>query len=92
MSAHELDSLWRNDDFVIDWRMEPLLEVARTNLGEREDGQSYCLKIPAVLGGQYAVDNFGKMSTEGLIRFSGDLARQIQNMPEGSKVELRVTD
>jgi hypothetical protein len=50
------------------------------------------LKIPATLGGAYALDNIGTIDRGELIAFSGDLAKQIDGLPDGTQIRLRITD
>jgi hypothetical protein len=47
-------------------------------------------KRPFVLGGEFSIDNLAPVdSTEGM-RFRGDLAIQLRDLPDGSEVRLRV--
>jgi hypothetical protein len=88
----EFERLRLDDEFTLDWRMESLVELAEQQLGPVEDDRCYCLKTPAVLGGQYAAENLGTMSRREAIAFAGDLAKQIDHLPDGSKIRLRVVD
>jgi len=88
----ELDSLLVQPEFVQDWCMAPMVELARSRLGSLEDGRKYCLKIPGVLGGEYVQSNLGTIAFDELIRVSGDLAQQISALPDGTNIELVVTD
>ena len=88
----ELDRLRVDQEFLRDWYMQPLVEEARQRWGGLQEGRKYCLKIPSVLGGQYRGDNLATISLLELIRASGDMARQIKDLPEGAKVRLQVTD
>jgi hypothetical protein len=78
--------------FERDWAMTALLNVARSALGPLQGGQSYCLKIPAVLGGAYDDSNLAMIDSVELIRSSGDIAQQIDHLPDGTKVRLRGVD
>lgn len=49
-------------------------------------------KTPFVLGGHYAPDNLYLVEPEKLMRFYANLARQIHDLPEGARVELKVID
>jgi hypothetical protein len=91
-SPSEYESLWRNEEFQNDWQMQLLLEIAQHKLGPLPKGQCYCLKIPAAVGGKYTQDNIGSISVEELISFSGDLARQIKDLPDGTPVQINFFD
>lgn len=70
--------------------METLVTAAKRKLGELEEGRKYCLKKPAILGGEYSEENIGTVSQIEQIGFSGDIARQIHDLPDGTKIELKI--
>jgi hypothetical protein len=81
----------RNDpEFVLDWEMAPLVQKAGDLFGDPGCGRCYCLKIPAVLGGEYGDANLGTISIFELLSLSGNLAAQMDGLPDGSKVRLKV--
>lgn len=84
----ELNELLENEDFLEDWEMYELTEAARKEVGELEKGEKYCLKLPVVLGGLYDASNFGKISHEALISFSGQMAFRIKDLPDGEKFRI----
>jgi len=88
----ELAALSADEEFRIDWYMTALVEAAQKTVGPLQAGWKYCLVIPGVLGGQYDVSNIKSVPLIELIRFSGDLALQIRDLPEGQNVELKVID
>ncbi|CAJ0896662.1 T6SS immunity protein Tdi1 domain-containing protein [Ralstonia flatus] len=81
-----------DSEFLVDWQMSALVDQATQRLGPLASGRKYCLKIPGVLGGEYGGDNLGTISTEELIRFSGDIAQQIASLPDGTPIKLSVVD
>jgi hypothetical protein len=89
-SRHDLERLFSDQEFLQDWHMHHLVEQAREAYGPLPADRKYCLKIPAVLSGQYVVENFGTITLRELISVSGDLAHQIKDLPEGSQVKLKV--
>ena len=91
-SQSELDHLFQQPDFRTNWDMVALVEVASASLGSLPKGCKYCLKIPAVLGGEYDSANFGCISEIELILASGDMAKQIANLPDGTPVQFRITE
>lgn len=84
----QLNALWHDEDFRIDWLMPALVQQAEQAYGELAEGKKFCLKIPGVLGGDYAVENIGVITFDELIRFSGHLAQQLHGLPDGSKVDF----
>jgi hypothetical protein len=91
-NRRELDALSTNREFLGDWYMSSLVSLAREHCGPLTDGSKYCLKIPAFLGGAYARDNIGTISLIELIHASGEIAKQTKDLPDGTKVRLRVVD
>ena len=91
-NREELDNLSKDQEFLSDWYMEPLVAAAKKSVGLLEEGQKYCLAIPGVLGGIYDVSNIKSVTQVELIRFSGNLAKQIKDLPDGQQVELKIID
>ena len=87
-SAAEYQGLTSTEDFREDWSMVNIVNAARAKCGPLGPGMKYCLKIPATLGGKYETENFATITLGELIRASGDIAQQIQNVPDGQAVRL----
>ncbi|MEM6504452.1 MAG: T6SS immunity protein Tdi1 domain-containing protein [Planctomycetota bacterium] len=87
----ELTELMKSDQFIEDWAMDAMVREARRVHGDLSEGRVYCLKAPAVLGGAYEADNYGTILLSELISFSGDVAQQIKDLPEGAQIELDFT-
>lgn len=92
LNREELDALSADQAFLRDWHMSALVDEAFTTLGVLPEGRKYCLKIPGVLGGEYGGTNIGTISLEELVRVSGDIARQIHDLPDGAKIRLQVIE
>ncbi|MGE0388126.1 MAG: T6SS immunity protein Tdi1 domain-containing protein [Gammaproteobacteria bacterium] len=84
--------LKRDADFLEDWCMSRLVKEAELEFGAQADGRCFCLKMPAVLGGTYSVENVGTISVGELLRFSGDVAEQIKDIPDGSQVSFKFVE
>jgi len=69
--------------------MEKLVSMAKDKLGMFEEGRCYCFKVPPALGGTYDANNIAAISLKELIAFSGDIAEQIKDVPDGGKVEFK---
>ena len=85
------EKLLLDSEFLSDWEMVRFVQVANQNLGTLEAGSCYCLKLPAVVGGTYNPDNFGKVSIVELIETSGKVAQQIQTLPDGAQIQFDIT-
>lgn len=91
-SRTDLDRLSHDQEFLQDWYMTGLVEQARERLGVLQPGFKYCLKIPGALGGEYGGDNLATISLSELISASGDIARQIKDLPDGAQIRLSIVD
>lgn len=91
-SRAQLDVLSNDQEFLQDWCLLRMVEIAKTMFGELPNDRKYCLKIPGVLGGPYDESNIGTISLTELIRASGNLAVQVKDLPDGSRVQLNVVD
>jgi hypothetical protein len=74
------------------WRAEALVAAARERLGPPEDGEVYTLTPEALLAGDYAPENLVRQPLADLLSFAGQVASQTQDLPEGTPVQLKVTD
>jgi hypothetical protein len=49
-------------------------------------------KIPFVLGGKYSLDNLYALAAVSGMKTRGNIARQIKDLPDGSRVEFRIIE
>jgi hypothetical protein len=89
-SQSEYERLLGDAEFVTDWEMTNLVELARDHLGPLSPGRCYCLKMPAILGGGYEASNLGTNSRFEVIAFSGDVAQQLKDVPDGGRVKISI--
>jgi len=87
-----LEVLLQDQEFLYDWYMRHLVDVARENLGDLVLTRKYCLKIPAFLGGEYGWPNLATAPIHEIIGVAGDIARQVHELPDGSQVKLKMVD
>jgi hypothetical protein len=87
-----LQVLLRDQEFLHDWYMRQLVEVAREHLGELTPPRKYCLKIPGYLGGAYGMPNIATAPIHEIVGMAGDIARQTHELPDGTQVRLEVVD
>jgi hypothetical protein len=91
-NGEDFTKLQTTDGFLEDWNMRELVERARSTLGLPPVERCYCLKIPATLGGAYTLTNIGTNDRAELISFSGHVAKQIKDLPDGAKIRFTITD
>jgi hypothetical protein len=88
----ELDELSKNQDFLEDWYMESLVSKAKEKHGELPDNHKYCLVTPGALGGAYDISNIKTAPLTEIIMFSGNVAKKIENLPDGAEINLNVVE
>ncbi|MEP5602973.1 MAG: T6SS immunity protein Tdi1 domain-containing protein [Algibacter sp.] len=89
-SESEFDRISAESEFIEDWEMTNLVNIAKSELGELKESEKYCLKMSAVIGGEYEKSNLRKISFAELIAFSGDLGFQIKDLKDGQKIKLNI--
>lgn len=57
-----------------------------------QPGQCYGFRLPPIMGGDYVVDNFGVLSVTDYLGCYGDLHQQLINAPDGTQVELKISN
>ena len=88
----EMTKLWKDEDFVLDWEMTVLVDLAEEKFGKNINDRCFYFVISPVLGGKYELQNIQTVPILDLVSFSGDIAEQIKDLPEGAQVKIVVTD
>ena len=91
-SAHAYSSLRQEAEFSRDWTMEDLVSAAESLYGVQPPGRCFCLKLPGPLGGHYRIENIGTITRSELVRFSGEVAKQIKDLPDGAQIQFRFVE
>jgi len=69
-----------------------LTDIEQVNEWFMKDGQIYSYKKLPVIGGDYSLDNFGPLDIEVHFRFAAEIHRQIKDLPDGTKVNIKFVD
>lgn len=83
MACSETQAIWRADAHV---------EAADARLGATLEGEVYGFLPKALIEGDFAPENMIRIGFPEYIRFTGDIAHQIKDLPEGARVTIKVTD
>jgi hypothetical protein len=92
IAASEQDFWHAIQDDGEGWQLRPLAEGCRRAGKLLADGQCYAFTTPPVLGGEYAVENVWVAPWREWLAFTADLFRQIERVPDGATVSLKVVD
>lgn len=74
------------------WSGGALFAEGVKRFGEPPDGSVFTIKPHAMIEGRYDPENICIMPLEELIRFTGNVAQQIKDLPDGSQIQIEVTD
>ena len=75
-----------------EWLMIPMVDRMIATGFALQSGQCYGFKISPVLGGEYDVENCAPITVWDYLGAHGTIHEQIQNLPDGATVELKVVD
>ncbi|AZN69350.1 T6SS immunity protein Tdi1 domain-containing protein [Acinetobacter haemolyticus] len=89
-SLEEYNLLIKNEVFLEDWLMSTMVVEAENNLGQLELGYKYYMVIPGILGGEYGGENVKVAPLVEIIKLSGYLGKQIEELPDGAQIRLEV--
>jgi hypothetical protein len=70
----------------------PLAHEWQVAHGPLPPGERLVPKVPFVCGGQFALSNLAMMSDVEGMRFRGQLASQIVDVPDGAHIQFKITD
>lgn len=88
----DFSRIWAEPNFAREWAMEPFRSRAMDALGEPAEGRCFWLKIPSVLGGKYEIENLATISRREALSVSGYLAKEIEDLPDGAQIRLKIVD
>ena len=91
-NASQFAALMEDPDFRQDWEMANLVALSRERWGVPSAGQGFQLVIPSVLGGAYVAENVCISRADQILSLAGEIAQQVKALPDGMKVNLKVTD
>lgn len=91
-SIDDYNKLINDQEFLIDWNMIVMVDEAKKMLGELKEGYKYYMVIPGVLNGEYSGNNIKTAPFKEVIGLSGDLGKQIKDLPDGAEIKLKVID
>lgn len=81
-----------DEAFREDWFLDGVAEAALTALGPLHEGQCYAFKMWPRLGGAFHPENMYLAVMTEWLGVSGDVGRQIKDLPHGAKIRLDLMD
>lgn len=74
------------------WRAEKLVAAAEEKLGPPADGEVYTRTPQALIAGDYAPEHLIRLPLAELVSFAGQVAFQTRDLPDGTPIQLKVTN
>jgi hypothetical protein len=74
------------------WTGGELVKSARERLGEPPEGSVFTLSPLNWIDGQYSAQNMVVLPLTEVAFLSGDLARKMKDLPDGTQVKIKVVD
>ena len=91
-NSDELSEYLNDSEIRDDWKLLGLINPAEDHFGPLEIGQCYGMVTPAIMGGEYSVNNLRVKSVYEYLSWSGSFAYQTKDLKDGDKIELCITD
>ncbi|MEQ8477798.1 T6SS immunity protein Tdi1 domain-containing protein [Fulvivirga sp.] len=91
-TIEDFEEKLKNVEQVNEWFMIDLTTELRLSNKKLKDGQLYSYYKLPIIGGGYTVDNFAPLSIKKHFSYLGDVHRQIKDLPDGTKVEIKIVD
>lgn len=88
-SLAHFESLLLDDANLDNWFLPLLIENLIKAGKTLQPNQVYSFKKMPIIGGEYTVDNIEPTDISVHFAFSGQIAEQIQNLPDGTKVNIK---
>ena len=89
-SRDEFARIIDEDDNAADWLMIPLVDQLVAARRVLEPGQCYSFVTPPILGGEYSVENTMVVPILEHFGLYGSYHEQLRDVPDGSKVVIRI--
>jgi hypothetical protein len=91
-NLNEFNTKLKNEEFVDEWFLiELIAELKRSGL-ELTEKKLFGYKTLPILGGEYKPENFELTDIEVHFELSGQIHKQIKDLPNGTKIEIKVTE
>lgn len=74
------------------WEATALVEGAGERLGQPPEGSVFTLSPRHWIDGQYSVDNMVILPLVEIAFLSGDLARQLRDLPDGAQIQIEISE
>lgn len=83
---------FEDEQFREDWLFEGVADAAKAALGPLGEGQCYAFTTWPIMGGPFTPDNLYVAATTEWLGVSGEVGRQIKDLPNGAKITLDIID
>jgi hypothetical protein len=87
-----LDAHFADPENLALWEAQSLIEPARERLGDPTEGHVFNLSPTDWIEGNYAPERMCHLPLKEIVFLSGDFARQLKDLPDGSQIQIEIGD
>lgn len=91
-SKEELELLLKDDEKFDNWFLPVLFEKMVVAEKHLKDNEVYSLKMMGIIGGEYVVENIEPTDISVHFALTGQINKQIWDLPDGTKINLVTVD
>ena len=85
-----LDEALQNAEFRRDWECAAWVSAATEKLSQNPDGRCFGFRIWPMLNGDYSIENMVSKDLVEWVSVSGDVGKQVSNLPDGTYIQLKI--
>ncbi len=89
-TLEHFESMLQNEQNIDNWFLPLIIEKLVGAGKSLQKNQVYSYKVMPIIGGEYSIENIEPVDISVHFAFSGQIAQQIQNLPDGTKVKIKV--
>ena len=87
----EVQLVFSDEEFKADWQLLGLIDPAEEHFGVLEAGECYAMIIPAIMEGEYSIENLRVCSVYEYLSLSGEMAFKTKDLKDGDQFEIYVS-
>ncbi len=84
----QVQKIFADPEYKQDWQLLGLIDPAEKHFGKLNHGECYAMIKPAVIGGEYSIDNLRVGSIYEYLSFTGEVAFKTKDHKQGEKVTI----
>jgi len=91
-TEQRVQEVFSDPDYKEDWQLLGLINPAEEHFGKLKTGECYAMVKPAIMGGEYSINNLRIGSIYEYLSLTGDIAYQTKDLKDGDQVNICITE